>query len=426
MSLLRIKEIGDTLHLNVQEDREISRVGVDSRLIGIGDLYVALRGHKVDGHSFLEEAALKGAYAALVERSYEGPDFGLVLLRVESPLEALQKLAQSKLEKRRQTIIGITGSLGKTTIKEFIFHLLQPSYKVDKTPGSYNGQIGVPLTILNARPDSEVLIVEMGMSYKGEMDRLVQIAPVDVAVISRIAPVHIEHFASLEEIAQEKGKILSSSRLKKAFLHEQAWPFFEKSAREFWSLYGKEEELLEMREMEPPFIERHFLENMAAALQVARYFQQEKAVLQKAVKTLTPFTHRFEKHQLKGGALLIDDTYNNNPQALESILKSLPKPSNSGKTVALLGEMRELGDLSHEAHTHIGKVALPLVDVLVCFGPATKPLYEVFEKAGKIVYHTLDHKTALEKLRQHLGSQDVILCKGANSNRLWEVVQLLL
>ena len=427
MTFFSIQEIASMLEIESQDRRVMSKVYVDSRLCQENGLYVALKGEKQDGHLFLEDAFNRGAIAALVQEGYRGPDFGLTLLRVKDPLEALQKLARIVVELRGPKMIGVTGSVGKTTIKEFIYTLLETTYKVDKTPDSYNGQIGLPLTILNAKDDAEVLVLEMGISYPGEMEKLIEIAPIELAVISHIAPVHIAHFSSVKHIALEKGKILASSNLKYAAIHMHAEADLPKSQNEVREIYALDADIDLVRVLQPPFIERHFLENFSAAVHIAKFLKVSDEVIRQRTKCLKPFKHRFEKHTFKTykDTVLIDDTYNNNPTALKAALNSLPKPLGAGKTVAVLGEMRELGDLSKEAHENVAITALPILDILICFGEATKPLYEVFKKHGKIVYHTVDKQSVLEKVLHHLGEGDVLLCKGANFNRLWEVVEEL-
>ncbi|MEI8299995.1 MAG: Mur ligase family protein [Chlamydiota bacterium] len=425
MAFFSIQEIADVLEIASQDRRVVSKVYVDSRLCKERGLYVALKGEKQDGHLFLEDAFNRGAIAALVQEDYRGFDFGLTLLRVKDPLGALQKLAKVVIKLRQPKMIGVTGSVGKTTIKEFVYNLLETTYKVDKTPDSYNGQIGLPLTILNAKQDAEVLVLEMGISYPGEMEKLIEIAPIEFAVVSHIAPVHIAHFSSVQHIALEKGKILSSPNLKYAAIHMHAEVALPKIQDRVIEVYATDADIDSVKAFQPPFTERHFLENLSAAVHIAKFLKVPDEVIRERIKCLKPFKHRFEKHTFKTykDTILIDDTYNNNPTALKAILKSLPKPLGEGKTLAVLGEMRELGDLSKEAHENVAITALPVLDILICFGEATKPLYDVFKAHGKIVYHTVDKQTALEKVLHHLGEGDVLLCKGANFNRLWEVVE---
>jgi len=420
--------------------REVSGIAVDSRKCFSGALYVALRGEKTDGHLFLEQAAEKGAIAALVEVSFAGDTCGLTLIRVPSPLEALQHLAKIFLRRREVFVIGVTGSVGKTTVKEFIATLLSPFYAVDKSPDSYNGQIGVPLAILHADPRAKILVLEMGMSYKGEMDRLVDIASPHFSVVTRVAPAHLGHFASLEEIAHEKGRILGSSRLQRAFIHSRntLYPdmkgvsygsassdvYFCKKKNK-WILVDKERN--ETCEITPPFSEAHLMENLLVAAKVAREMGVSYEKLLDPIKKLRPFTHRFEKIALEypAGVILIDDSYNNNPIALKASLYNLPKPKRQGKKIAVLGEMRELGEASYRAHQELGLVALRAVDCLLCYGQEAKPLYEMFAKHNPHAHHFLDQEKLAAALEACLAEDDVVLLKGANSNKLWEIIEKL-
>lgn len=441
MVLMRIKEVSEFFG-GVSEDlRVLSKAFVDGRLCEEGGLYFALKGGTTDGHAFLCQAAENGAIAAVVEREYIGDSFGLTLIKVKDPLEALQMLAKTFVEIRRPLIIGVTGSLGKTTVKEFITALLQGSYAVSKTPNSYNGQIGLPLTILNADPKAEVLVLEMGMSYKHEMDRLVEIASPAIAVITRIAPAHIGHFSSLDEIAQEKAKIMNSKHLQAVFTHEinrkyscikKKQPFkkitYGTSQADYFFQQEKEKLFLVSREAKEcfdlPFSEMQLRENFLVAALVARYLDVSSEKIQERALALKPFTHRFEKTVLEAydGAVIIDDSYNNNPISLKTSLQNLPQPQNRGKVIAILGEMRELGSLSKMAHEELGIVALPIVDVLMCYGEETKPLYEIFKKYGKKAMHSLDKEWLFKLLIENLQAGDVVLIKGANSNRLWEIL----
>ena len=154
----------------------VVHVSFDSRMVQKGTLFFALTGEKVDGHSFLEEVASKGAIAAIVSESYRGSNYGLVLIFVPDVKKALQDLAEHVFREKSPLVIGVTGTVGKTTTKEFLAGLLGKKFRVMKTPGSMNSQVGLPLTVLNWEGQEEIVILEMGMSEKGEIKRLVEIA----------------------------------------------------------------------------------------------------------------------------------------------------------------------------------------------------------------------------------------------------------
>ena len=188
----------------------VTGFAVDSRLVKQGNLFFALKGAHVDGHQFLSAAAVNGAVAAVVNESYNGPDFGLLLIKVPDPLIALQELAKSVLQQRKSKIVAVTGSLGKTTTKDFITTLLKSKYSVSCSPGNSNSQIGLPLTILNHTDGAEdVLVLEMGMTHSGQIKQLLQIAPPDIAVMTTVALVHAGNFNSLEDIARAKAEVLT-------------------------------------------------------------------------------------------------------------------------------------------------------------------------------------------------------------------------
>jgi len=164
-----LAEWSDILGCPYQGKSAVLGARFDSRELRKGDLFFALQGKKVDGHSFLEEVAKKGAVGAVVAKSYEGPDFGLPLFRVDDVISSLQNLAKEVQKRRKNRVIAVTGSVGKTTTKEFIATLLSKKYRVGKTPGNANSQVGLPLTLLNMEGDEEVLVLEMGMTQFKEI-----------------------------------------------------------------------------------------------------------------------------------------------------------------------------------------------------------------------------------------------------------------
>lgn len=185
----------------------------DSRLLKRGGLFYALKGERADGHSYLEEVRQKGAVAAVVSKGYRGNASLLPLLFVDDPLAALQEVAKAVLSQSSQRVVAVTGSLGKTTTKEFIKTLLCKKFKVAASPGNSNSQVGLPLSILNHSDDkAEILVLEMGMTARGQISRLVQIAPPEVAVISTVSLVHACNFDTLEDIGRSKGEIFSIHR----------------------------------------------------------------------------------------------------------------------------------------------------------------------------------------------------------------------
>ncbi len=398
---------------------------VDSRLLTPGDLYFALPGDRVDGHQFIEQAAAQGACAAVVHNSYRAESFGLQLIHVDDVLDSLQTLAAERLAARQCRVVAITGSHGKTTTKSFLATLLSSKYSVASTPASYNGQIGLPLSILKAKGDEDVLVLEMGMSQKGELAKLVQIAPPDIAILLNVAHAHLSFFNSLEEIAQAKSEIFShpktavaivNKELERLVLNSERITFSTKdpTANFFASLlkenvhaYSMQKELFQTRFPVPGAFN---LQNYLAAVIAAHLLGMSFEEITHASASLSLPARRFQQIE-KNGILFIDDAYNAaSPMAVCAALHSLPS---NPRRFAVLGGMLELGEFSEEAHTQVAKEALDSVEYLFCFGKECLPMVDVWEKARREVHYF----EALEELAVVLESQlqkgDLVLIKGS-------------
>ena len=225
MRNIPIRLIAQKIGLVLEEETFVSGYRIDSRRILPGELFFALKGEKVDGHAFLGSVKEKGGVAAIVSKEYRGSDCGLILLRVESVEESLQSLARSFLEESKTKVIGVTGSVGKTTTKDFIATLLGKKFKTAKSFASYNTKLTLPMTILNLEGNEEALVLEMGMSEPGDIKRLVEIAPPDIAVLTKVALAHTAFFpGGIEEIAKGKAEVFSHPKTRFAVA---AYPFFQ-------------------------------------------------------------------------------------------------------------------------------------------------------------------------------------------------------
>ena len=384
-----------------------------------GYLFFALKGEKQDGHSFLETAFKKGAKIAVVSKNYQGPSFGLKLIRVKNVLDILQTWAKQtlKTKKAQKTqVIGVTGSVGKTTTKEFISTLLEGKYKVKKTPANQNSQVGLPLSILNMKAKNpEVVVLEMGISQKGEMQTLSEIADVDVGVITNVALVHAENFKNKREIFLEKKEIFSENTkvkivnfellkylqnekkgiqgfLQKSLKNTNKWLTFSLKNKEadYFLITSNSKNIAKARieifekgkkiaffEKEELFTETHLLEDFLAAFVVARVLGVEVENIKAQTKKLKNEKMRFEK-VLKNQVLFIKDCYNANEKSVIAALENLPKVK--GKTIAVLGEMKELGRFSKGCHQRVGKKAFKHADLLICLGKESRFMVDGFQK----------------------------------------------
>ncbi|MEM8728079.1 MAG: Mur ligase family protein [Chlamydiota bacterium] len=391
----------------------VTGVAFDSRQAKEGTLFFALTGEKVDGDQFLEEVATKGAIAAIVSEGYSGPDFGLELIAVADVKEALQNLAREVFKDKNPLVIGVTGTVGKTTAKEFIAGILSEKFRVAKTPGSMNSQVGLPLTILNWNGNDEIFVLEMGMSEKGELSRLIEIIPPELCVLTKISLVHAVSFDGLDGIAEAKCELFKSKKIAHAFLNRDTARF--KAVRDIRSpktWFG------ECR-LKAPFSEPQLLENLGAAVSIAGYLGMTEKEILRGMQKLKPVKHRGEKIE-KNGVLFIDDSYNSSPIAAKAAFKSMAE---GRKRFALFGAMKELGVFEKKSHLEVAASALPMIDELLCIGEECRPMVDFFNGKGKPAKLFVSKEEATKDLKDRLETGDVVLIKGSNSFKLWTVLE---
>ncbi len=413
--------------LNVLAKQKLPQVlikgaAIDSRLVKPCDLFFALPGEKVDGHTFLKLAAAKHAAAAVVHSSYEGDDFGLPLWHVSDVRATLQNVGRELFHKHPGKIIGITGSLGKTTTKVFARAFL--GKQAFATAKSYNSQVTLPLSAFAVRGNEKWLLLEMGMSEPGEIANLVSIAPPDIALITTVAPQHLNHFPDgVEGVMREKLSILSHPNTKLALLNhalpydgpKKTFSVVDRAADYFLDQQGNvhaEGEVFAF-DLDLPLMVCGL--NVIAAIALARTLGVSWEHLQACRLKLPPM--RFEMVK-KEGIVFINDAYNANPDAMEAALKSLPKTS--GKRIAVLSEMDDLGDYAKEGHERVAKAALQHVDELLCIGGDL--MEDVWKNEGRTIQKFTSRKALGTALKKLVRPGDVVLLKGARSYALEQVL----
>ncbi len=410
---------------------------VDSKDVKKGSLFFALKGLKTDGHLYLEEVAKKGAFGAVVSKDYKGDRYGLLLYKVENVLAFLQKLAKEALKKEKLKIIAITGSVGKTTTKEFLFTILKEKYKVSKSEGNKNSQIGLPLSILNADLDVDFLILEMGMYKENEIAKLVEIAPPDYAIVTKIAAVHIENFEDdFEGIAKAKAEILSNDKTKLAILNYDLLKYdvFKKrkyktfsiynSLADYYFAYSKDYIKLndQLYNVKAPFVEENFVENLTAAIALAKELDLSFDEIKSAFSKLKLPKMRFEKFE-KDKILFINDAYNANFESMSMALKYLPESKKNGKKIAVLGSMLGLGKFSKDSHEKIIKQAKERADVILCLGEKWLEV-DLTLKDNFLYFSSL--KELSDYLKKIMKKGDVVLLKGSRDFELEKIFDLIL
>ncbi len=406
------------------------RVTIDSRDAGPGALFVGLGGERVDGGNFAPQALAAGAWGVLV-----APDHGEaarcaapgVLLAAERPLEALQRLATAWRAELDATVIGITGSTGKTTTKDILLALLAPARRTVASRANFNTEIGLPLEILAAPSETEVLVLEHAMRGPGQIAELGAISRPDIAVILNIGPVHLELLGSLEAIAAAKAELIQALQPGGTAIVPSGERLLEPHLRSDVEVIrfgdggdvtlasaeaGRLQVDLDGRriELEVPFTQAHLRENLLAAVAAAG-----AAGVTPGGRVEVAFSpSRGQRVALPSGAMLIDDCYNANPMSMRAALDDLvetAQDADKSRTVAVLGDMLELGQAERDFHEEIGDHADALgVDVLVTVGPLAAAVAERF---GGEAYPVADAGEAASLLPELLEPGDVVLVKGS-------------
>lgn len=421
----------------------IAGVGTDTRADLGGRLFVALKGPNFDAHDFIDQAARQGAVAALVER--ELPDCALPQVIVDDTLAALGRLARGWREAVDPTVIGITGSSGKTTVKELLAAMLGQIGATAATRGNLNNDIGVPLTLLDWAPETQFAVVEMGANHVGEIARLTELAAPDIVVVTMAGRAHVGEFGSVERIIEAKGEIyrhrpaaaralvnLDSNGADRWLMDApQAETFTLDPCHREWATWSGEyyatDHELSVTERGQPLFDRlavpmpgaHNASNLLAAIGLARLAGASVEAIRAGLAAFHPPAGRMGLVVLANGWRLIDDSYNANPESMRAALGYLA--GQPGARFAVLGSMGELGVESDSLHRQLGEFAAGQeLDGLVAVGPGAAALAAGFEAAGGpngAIEVADDSEAATRALRQRLAGHDstavTLLLKGS-------------
>ena len=429
---------------------EATGVTFDSREVGPGDLFVAMPGTVHDGHKFVDAAFAAGAAGAIVSRPVSGPH-----VLVEDTFGALKALARASRQRSRATIIGVTGSVGKTSTKEALYAALDRNRpgKVHRSVKSYNNHTGVPLSLARMPRDAEFAVLEMGMNHAGEIRELVAQVRPRVALITAIAPAHIEMLGSMEAIADAKAEIFEGLEpdgvailpndtphrdrlVKTARRHADRIITFGGGDADVHAVHAVSAEgggslisaaLLE-RELTFTISQRgeHWVSNALAVLAAVEAVGEDVAVAALALADLGGLKGRGERHviELDGGELLlIDESYNANPASMAATLKSLGAEKDVVRRIAVLGPMRELGEHSAALHADLAPAVREAhVDRLILIGDEMRPLAE--QVVGTISFDLVSNvEEATDSLMQIVRPGDAVLVKASNSVGLAKLVE---
>jgi UDP-N-acetylmuramoyl-tripeptide--D-alanyl-D-alanine ligase len=429
----------------------LSGVAVDSRNVQPGDLFVAIRGERADGHDFAAEAARRGALALLGERRPSNLPAGFPAVLVARPIEALQKLAAAIKKRMGFRLAAITGSAGKTTTKDFAAEILRRRLKVEKTPGNQNSQIGFAMSICNLQSEAEWMVGEMGLSEPGDLSKLSRAFEPDLAAILLVAAAHLQFFASVDAIADAKAEILEglkpggtlvanaddprvaaiarsrSGRVVRFGLSSEA----DVTARDVALEADASVFLLRTPAGEAsvrlPLAGAHQVSNFLAASAIAFAVGLSPEDSAAAAASLRPAAHRGVWRRHSSGARLYDDAYNANPASMRSALATLAVQT-PRRRIAVLGEMLELGPEEETWHREVGAVAADSADLLVCVGPRGRFLGEGAVAAGLppgAVRYAASAEEAAALLAPLLSANDAVLFKASRGVGLERAVAAL-
>jgi UDP-N-acetylmuramoyl-tripeptide--D-alanyl-D-alanine ligase len=390
------------------------RVTIDSREAGPGDLFVGLPGEHHDGGRFAAAALEAGAWGALTTPEHaEQLPAGGVVLAAEDPLAALQSLATAWRTALGAHVIGVTGSTGKTSTKDILTGMLRPHRRTVATPQNLNTEIGLPLTILSAPGDTEVLVLEMAMRGLGQIAELARIAQPDVGVIVNIGPVHLELLGSITAIAAAKAELIAGLKPGGTAIVPSDEPLLDPHHRHdvTWVTFGPGGQVSDLGDVRIPFDSRHMRHNALAALAAARAI----GVQPHGEVDVQLSARRGQRIELASGAVVVNDCYNASPMSMRAALDELSRAP--GRRVAVLGDMLELGPEAPRYHQEIGAYAREHADVLVTVGPLAAQMGGDHEAATAA--------QAVGIVRDLIRPGDTILVKGSRGVGLEAVAEAL-
>lgn len=434
----------------------ISGVVTDSRKITADCLFVPLAGERFDGHDYGAAALQQGAAATLWQRGRDGAPEGAVLM-VDDTLAALQRLASAYLAQLAPHVVAVTGSNGKTTTKDMITAVLEKSYKVHKTQGNFNNHIGLPLTLLSMGEDTQIAVLEMGMSSRGEIALLAKLAAPDVAVITNIGESHLLQLGSRKEIARAKLEIAEGLKPGGLLIYNGDEPLLAEVMGEpsfrapegmrtfrFGHAEGNDDyptglmnhdggmTFTSYRHAEQAFTlplpGSHNVINALAALAVAAHFGVGDEEIAEGLRGLKLTGMRIEVIKTASGLTLLNDAYNASPTSMKAAIDVLQAGQNAGARIAVLGDMLELGPDEVRFHQEIGRYLDPArIDAVYTYGPlAANIAGTAAERFGpERVFAFTDKEALAAELKARCGAKDMILFKASRGMRLEEVLHRL-
>ena len=448
---LTLSKIADFISASGEFPRDAvaQAYSIDSRTVRPGELFFAVKGERLDGHDFVAAALEKGAVAAVVSKDQLGRYSSKNrLIAVDDTLVALQTLATAVRRLWGKPLVGVTGSAGKTTTKDAIAHVLGSSFRVLKSEGNFNNHFGLPLMLLKLEPEHDVAVIEMGMSHAGEIRSLARVAKPEIGVVTNVAPVHLEFFASLADIARAKYELVESLPPNGTAILNADDDYVSQFGRGFKGkvvMYGTgatagvRAENVRNRGAEGsefdlvigtirehaclPLVGEHNILNALAAIAVGFERGLKPAEAVAALATLTPSEKRGEVLHL-GNITVINDCYNSNPKALRAMVDALAAMP-AKRRIVVAGEMLELGAAGEEMHRATGQhIAERKIDILLGVRGLAKAMVEGAGKAGSRAEFVATPEDAGEWLARKTRDGDAVLLKASRGVKLEKALEI--
>ena len=440
----------------VQGDPEtkVKNVCIDSRILKEEDLFIAIIGERFDGHSFLEEAVNKGAKAVIVDRSIN-PYPNLSIIRVKDTTKALQDLAHFNRKRYKDLkVIGVTGSVGKTTTKDMLAWVLNQKYKVLKSKGNYNNHYGLPLSLLSLEGDEDIAVLEMAMSNIGEIKKLAEIAIPEIGVVTNVGQAHLKNLDNVANVAEAKKELIEGLPEKGLAVLNYDNEYVRKMDSAFTGkkiiYYGLQDgadisasnishdheknnvkfELSYKNKKKNIIINKpgeHNIYNALAAISIAREFDVDWNLIEESFKNLDFSSLRLEIKD-KDDFTVINDSYNANPLSMKAAIDVLKEISKK-RSIAVLGDMLELGPKKEEAHYEIGKyITEKNIDILITVGELAEIIANAAEDNMKKekIYRVKNNEEAYNIIKNITKKEDCILVKGSRKMKMEEIVDWIL
>jgi UDP-N-acetylmuramoyl-tripeptide--D-alanyl-D-alanine ligase len=448
LSLSEIARLAGAALSGDNGDVLVDRVSTDSRTVKRGELFVALRGEHFDGHKFVEGAAQEGAAGALVDEQWKGKlPPGFVLLRVPDTLAGYHRLAANYRRSLPLKVLGITGSNGKTSTKDFAAAVLARKFRVTKTEGNFNNHIGLPRTILETTSEHEIAVWELGMNHPGEIALLARLAAPDAAIITNIGIAHLEFMGSREAIAKEKGAlakavgpdgwvvlnaddsfsnaIAAETQARVIFAGTSSGAVYATDIRQ--NAAGAEFTIMEGAHRcraHVPVPGLHMVQNALLAVAAGRAFGLSLEECAEGLAAAPLTKARLQIKEIRG-VQFMDDSYNANPDSMKAALRTLVELDADGQRIAVLGEMSELGAESERGHREVGAEAATLgIDRLIAIGRGGAFIAEAARNSGLEKSAAVASTTeAAELLIELAAAGDLVLVKGSRSAKTERVLE---